>query len=129
MALHNQLPIYRAALDLTCQSSRLVAHMPRNHRSVDGARLVAESRELLQCIRRVNEATEKLPFLNALIGKIDDVGVELRICLELRLFSKEAYARVAALVGSIGKQAGGWKRKFSESSPSHGRQGNRDSAF
>lgn len=112
MAIHNELPIYRAALDLTCLSSRLVAHMPRNHRAVDGARLVGCSRELLEHIRRANQAVDKVPHLARLIEKIDDVSVELRICLELRLISQQAYANTVFLATSVGKQAGGWKKKF-----------------
>jgi hypothetical protein len=111
MAIHNELPIYRAALDLTCLSSRLVAHMPRNHRAVDGARLVGCSRELLEHIRRANQAVDKVPHLARLIEKIDDVSVELRICLELRLISQQAYANTVFLATSVGKQAGGWKKK------------------
>jgi hypothetical protein len=51
MALHTELKIYKAAHALTTLASRLVAHMPRNHRSVDGALLVGHSRAILKHIR------------------------------------------------------------------------------
>jgi hypothetical protein len=116
MAIHKDLSIYRAALDLTCLSSRLVAHMPRNHRAVDGAQLVAHSRALLKHIRHANQAIDKVPHIERLLDRVDDVDIELRICVELRLISPPAYAEAVALSGSVGRQAGGWK-KASASKP------------
>lgn len=112
MALHHQLPIYKAALDLTCLSSRLVAHMPRNYRSVDGAQLVGHSRELLKHIRHANQAQDKVPHLDLLLDKVVDVEVELRVCVDLRLISQRHYAKAVALAESVGKQGGGWRNKF-----------------
>ena len=127
MGLHHDLPIYRAALDLTCLSSRLVANMPRNHRAVDGARLVGHSRTLIKHIRHANMAPDKVPHIDRLLDNVDDVDLELRICVELRLISTDAYANAVKLTSSVGKQANGWK-KGSHRGQSRGRQGSHDSA-
>lgn len=127
MSLHKDLPIYSAAMKLTCMSSRLVAHMPRNHRAVDGARLVGESREVLKRIRVANMSANRVPCIDDLLAKVDDVEIELRLCVELKLISIEAYAQAVELTQSVGKQANGWK-KSSHRGQSHGRQGSHDSA-
>lgn len=119
MAIHNHLPIYKAALDLTCLSSRLVAHMPRNHRSVDGARLVACSREVLIHIRSANQTAEpvgRVSHIEMILARTDDVESELVVCNELRLISEESFVKAALLTTNVKRQASGWK-KSSASKP------------
>ncbi|MGI4815882.1 MAG: four helix bundle protein [Janthinobacterium lividum] len=111
MAIHTETAIYKAALDLTRLSSQLVAQMPRNHRAVDGALLVGNSRALLKHVRRANMATDKIPHIDALLERLADLQTDLRVCTDLRLITQRNFSKAAALSISVGKQAGGWKKK------------------
>lgn len=107
---------------LTQMSSRLVAQMPRNHRSVDGALLVGHSRELLKHIRHANMADTgkaRVLHIDKILDKVVDVEVELRVCTDLRLISHTNYTQASALSDSVHKQAHGW-RSYSASKPVSG---------
>lgn len=113
MAIHNHLPIYNSAFHLTCLSSRLVAHMPRNHRSVDGARLVAFSREILTHIRHANQTAEptgRVSHIEKILAGANDVEDELVVCNELQLISEKNFAKAAGLTTDVKRQASGWKK-------------------
>ncbi|MDF3837104.1 four helix bundle protein [Cupriavidus basilensis] len=116
MAIHTELAVYKAAMELTILCSRLVAHMPRNHRAVDGARLVAYSRAVVRHIRLANQAADKVPHIEQLLDNLGGLEVEITVCSDLRLISTSGFSKAAPLVGSISRQAGGWK-KASASKP------------
>jgi len=118
MALHTDLDIYKTARKFTALASRLVGHMPRNHRSVDGALLVGHSRAILKHIRYANMkfGADKVPHLDRVLDEVTDIEVDLGVCVELRLITRSNYADAVNLVGSIGKQATKW-RKASEQQP------------
>lgn len=116
MALHTTLKIYKPAREFTTLVSRLVAHMPRNHRSIDGALLVGHSRAILKHIRHANQADNKVPFIDAILDDVTDAEVDLGVCVDLRLISKPAYADAIDLTEIIGKQAMGW-RNYSAQQP------------
>lgn len=118
MALHTTLKIYKTARELTTLASRLVAHMDRNYRSVDGARLVGHSRTILKHIRHANQASgnDKVPYLDLLLDELTDVEVDLGVCVDLHLISKPAYADAVGLASDLGKQAMGW-RNYSAQQP------------
>jgi len=118
MALHTELKIYKAARQLTALASRLVAHMPRNHRAVDGALLVGHSRSILKHIRHANQApgADKVPHIDLLLDELTDVEVDLGVCVDLHLISEPAYADAVALASNLGKQATGW-RNYSAQQP------------
>jgi hypothetical protein len=118
MALHTELKIYKAARKLTELASRFVAHMPRNHRSVDGALLVGHSRSILKHIRHANQeiGSDKVPHIDLVLDEVTDLEVDLGVCVELKLISRPAYADAVELAGDIGKQAMGW-RNYSAQQP------------
>jgi hypothetical protein len=117
MAIHTDLDIYKAAMELTRISSSLVSHMPRNHRSVDGALLVGHSRTILKLIRHANMAEDKVPDIDLILDEIVDVEVDLRVCVDLRLISLTGYARASQLSNSVHKQAHGWRKTSAEPKP------------
>ncbi|WP_321810118.1 four helix bundle protein [Burkholderia sp. BCC1985] len=116
MALHTTLDIYKTARKFTTLASRLVGHMPRNHRSVDGALLVNHSRAILKHIRHANQkfGAAKVPHIDRVLDEATDAHVDLGVCVELKLISPDAYADAVELVGSIGKQAMGWRNRSAQ---------------
>lgn len=116
MALHTKLKIYRPAKEFTTLVSRLVSHMDRNYRAVDGALLVGHSRAILKHIRHANQADDKIPFIDAILDDVTDAEVDLGVCVDLHLISEGAYADAIELTETIGKQAMGW-RNYSAQQP------------
>lgn len=118
MALHHQLPIYKASYDLFDIITDLAKNMPRDFKASIGGKLRDECIEILTLIFRANVSQDKAPHLSILIERLQVAELLLRLSRDKRLISTKQYAAAVALTSSIGKQAGGWRR--SASRPLHG---------
>lgn len=67
MALHTELPIYKAAYDLLKTITELTSQFPRNYRASMGEQIRAECVKALTTVARANIARNKVPILDALI--------------------------------------------------------------
>lgn len=110
MALHHQLPIYKAAYDLLDVSTDLAKNMPRDFKASIGGKISNECIEITVLIFRANVARDKAPHLDELIERLQVAELLLRLAKNKRLISVGQYAKSVELTGSIGKQAGGWRR-------------------
>jgi len=110
MALHHQLPIYKAAYSLFDTITDLAKNMPRDFKQSIGGKLRDECIEILTLIFRANTAREKAAHLTDLIERLQVTELLLRLSRDKRLISTGQYAKAVELTGSIGKQAGGWRR-------------------
>lgn len=124
MALHHQLPIYKAAYSLFDVITDLAKNMPRDFKHSIGGKLRDECIEILTLIFRANTASEKTPHLAMLIERLQVAELLLRLSRDKRLISTKQYAAAVEFTQSIGKQAGGWKR--SAVRPLHDGQGRHD---
>lgn len=116
MALHHELPIYKAAYDLLGLAVDLTRNIPRDFKRSLGDKARDECVEIMTLIFRANVAREKVPHIEELLERIDVLNLMFRVFVDRRLISKSQYASAIQLTGSIGKQAGGWK-KHSAASP------------
>ena len=110
MALHTELPIYRAAYDLLDVITDLAKNMPRDFKASIGGKLRDECVEIVVLIFRANCAYEKTPHLDDLIERLQVSELLLRLSHDKRLISTGQYAKAVELTTNIGKQAGGWRR-------------------
>lgn len=118
MALHTDLPIYKAAYDLLDVSTDLARNMPRDFKVSLGSRIRDEILSIVVLVCRGNVAREKERHLLDLIEHQQVVELLLRLCVDKRLISRAQYAKAVALTTSIGKQANGWRMsRKSASSP------------
>ena len=69
MALHTQLPIYRAAYGLLDRVTDLVKNMSRDFKRSIGEKISAECIEIIVLVYRANVATDKSPHLTELIER------------------------------------------------------------
>lgn len=122
MALHTQLPIYRAAYVLLDVVTDLVKNMPRDFKRSIGEKISAECIEIMVLVFRANVAVDKLPHIAELIERLQVIELLLRLGMDKRLILKPAYAAAIEQTTSIGKQANGWK-KSADRRPLHGGQG------
>jgi hypothetical protein len=110
MALHTQLPIYKAAYDLLDIVTDLAKNMPRDFKASIGGKLRDEVVAVTILIFRANTAREKAPHLQGLTERLQVAELLLRLSRDKRLIAVKQYARAVELTTSIGKQASGWRR-------------------
>ena len=121
MALHTQLPIYRAAYKLLDVVTDLVKNMPRDFKRSIGEKISAECIEIMVLVFRANVATDKSPHLAELLERLQVIELLLRLGMDKHLIVRPAYAGAIEQTTSIGKQANGWKNAASR--PLRGGQG------
>ncbi|MBR8443270.1 four helix bundle protein [Burkholderia cenocepacia] len=109
MALHNQLPIYRAAYGLLDDVTNLVKNMPRDFKRSIGEKISAECIEIMVLVFRANVAADKAPHLVELLERLQVIELLLRLSMDKRLIARDSYATAVEKTTSIGKQANGWK--------------------
>ena len=117
MAIHTSLTIYKNSYDLFDIIIDLAKNMPRDFKASIGGKLRDECIEILVLIFRANVANEKAPHISTLIEHLQVCELLLRLSRDKKLISTSQYAKAIELTGSIGKQAGGW-RKYAISSAS-----------
>jgi hypothetical protein len=110
MAIHTQLPIYKVSYDLLDASVDFVANMPRSFKSVIGSRVSQLCLDLVLLIYRANCARDKVPHIEQLLERTQELEMWFRLLSDKRFISKAQHAKAIALTTSVGKQANGWKK-------------------
>ena len=115
MALHTELPIHKVAYDLMAVAIEAARNMPRDVKQLMGGKIRDLCLELLGLIYQANVARDKVPAIDALRGRLQDVEVLLRLSVDLRYITRPAYARAIEHTTRLGKQATGWRRSSAPS--------------
>jgi hypothetical protein len=116
MALHTDLPIYKAAYDLLDIVTEIARCMPRDYKVSLGGKIRDEIVEITVLICRGNVYRDKSQPLLDLVERLQVVELLLRLSVDKRLISRPQYAKAVSITTSVGKQANGWRKK-SASSP------------
>ena len=116
MALHTTLPIYKMAYDLLRVVTELVKNMPRDFKQAVGVKISSESVEIVILVFRANCARDKTPYLDELLERLEVANLLLRLSFDSRAISTKQYAKAVEITGSVGRQAGGWRKKYATSS-------------
>lgn len=117
MAIHSELPIYKAAYDLLDVAIESTRQMRRDVKQILGRKLVDECVEITVHIQQANRARDKAPLLLVLQERTQAAEVLFRVCRDKRYLDLGKYARAVELTQSIGRQATGWSRSKSASAP------------
>lgn len=115
MALSKDLPIYKVAYDLLSVATDFVQNMPRSVKTILGGRLRDLCLELVILILRANCAKNKVPHLDTLLERLEEMQILLRLCQDKRFISQRQYAKAAELTNSVGRQANGWRKSYASS--------------
>jgi hypothetical protein len=113
MAIHTDLPIHKTSCELLGVAIDAAKHMPRDFKSNLGVEIRKECIAIVLLIARANAAKEKVPHIERLLEHVDVLQIVIRVCHEKRLVSNQIFADAIQLMGSIGRQAGGWKKSAS----------------
>jgi 23S rRNA-intervening sequence protein len=110
MALHTELPIYKAAFNLLDTVTDLTAQFPRNFRASMGEQIRLECVRTLTAVARANIARDKSPHLEVLLESLHVIEILMRLSRDKRFISTAQYARTIECTSAIGRQAMGWKK-------------------
>ena len=110
MALHTELPIYRTGVRLLDLAVRAQVQMPRTVKRALGEKITQHCVEMLDLMAMAN-ATQRdvrAGHIDQLLTRQRAMTVLLRVSHDARYISPKLWADSIELLGSIGKQAGGW---------------------
>ncbi|CAN5860111.1 hypothetical protein BH11PSE13_BH11PSE13_12530 [soil metagenome] len=110
MALHTDLPIYRTGVQLLDLAVSVQEQMPRGLKRIMGEKITQHCVDILELMALANasQREERAAYLQQLLTKQRAVTVMLRVTFDRRNLSPKLWAESVQLLGSIGKQAGGW---------------------
>ena len=114
MAQYEHLPIYKAAFDLLLYLEKIVKNFSRYNKYTHGTALRELSREALVLIIRANNSAEKLPVLEELRIRLEELKTVIRICKEVSAFPNfNSFETSINQVINLSKQNEGWMRNLS----------------
>jgi hypothetical protein len=110
MALHEQLPIYRTGVRLLALAVKVQEQMPRSVKRILGEKIMTHCVEMLDLMALANasQRASRAGFIEQLLTEQRAVTVLLRVGHDAHYLSPKLWADSIELLGSIGKQGGGW---------------------
>ena len=110
MALHTDLPIYRTGVSLLSLAVKVQEQMPRSMKRILGEKVTQHCVDMLDLMALANASQRdaRAKRIDELLTKQRAVTVLLRVSHDSRYLSPKLWAESIELLGSIGKQAGGW---------------------
>lgn len=110
MALHDDLPIYRTGVRLVALAVRVQEQMPRSVKRILGEKIMQHCVDMLSLMALANasQRAARASFIEQLLTEQRAVTVLLRVGHDARYLSHALWAESIELLGSIGKQGGGW---------------------
>lgn len=114
MAMHDTLPIYKAAKQLLKLVLVLPKDMRKDLKHLIGGELLRESLKIMNLIRSTNKARDRAkgPYLEELLERLQYVEDLVTGCNEVAFISHKQYAEIVPVTQSLGKQASGLKNKY-----------------
>ena len=110
MALHTELPIYRTGVRLLDLAVKAQVQMPRTVKRALGEKITKHCVEILDLMALANASQRdvRAGYIDQLLTRQRAITVLLRVSHDARYISPRLWADSIEVLGSIGKQAGGW---------------------
>ena len=110
MALHHELPIHRTGTSLLALALKVQEQMPRSMKRSLGEKITQHCVDMLDLMALANASKHEVraSYIEELLTKHRAVTVLLRVGFDSHWVSPKLWAESIELLGSIGKQAGGW---------------------
>jgi hypothetical protein len=110
MALHNNLPVYKASYDLLVHVFEQVRHFNRDYKYTLGERLQNEAVDLITHIYRANGERKKTPYLEKAITNVEVLKLYIRLTRDLKLINIPHFADMSQKLENVSKQLIGWHK-------------------
>jgi len=110
MALHSELPIHRTGVRLLDLAIKAQVHMPRAVKRSLGDKITQHCVDMLNLMALANATQREVRagHIEQLLALQRTVTVLMRVSHDAQYISAPLWANSIELLGSIGKQAGGW---------------------
>ena len=110
MALHTELPSHRTGVRLLSLAVKVQEQMPRSVKRILGDKVTQHCVDMLDLMALANASQHdaRAEYIQELLKRQRAVTVLLRVGHDSRYLSPKLWAESVELLGSIGKQAGGW---------------------
>jgi len=117
MAHYENLPIYKAGLDLAIYIEKIVHYFSRYYKYTIGADLRNTSRRILVLVAKANIKQGRVESLLEALEKLDELKILVRLCKEIKGFrSFKSFEFVTKLIMEVSKQCEGWLKSQNPSS-------------
>ena len=113
MALHTEIPIHRTGVLLLDLAIKAQVQMPRTVKRALGEKITQHCVEMLDLMALANatQHDQRSAYIGKLLARERAVTVLFRVSHDARYISPKLWADSIKLLGSIGKQAGGWLKR------------------
>jgi hypothetical protein len=111
MAMHHDLPLYRATYKFILDLFSVVKEFPREYKYTIGQDLRRDSIVLVRLIICANKyRNERAAYLDTLQECMELLRMQVRLCFDLRILSVSSHSSLSATMENISKQITGWKQ-------------------
>ncbi|NBO23827.1 MAG: four helix bundle protein [Chlamydiae bacterium] len=108
MGLDYELPIYKDTDSLVLKIFECTKEFSKEYKYTIGQEMKKDALQLLWCIYRANKTKSKQEYLHDFMDYFELMKLQLRLCVDMKVFSIKAQASFAELMDKIGKQMTGW---------------------
>jgi hypothetical protein len=109
MAHYENLPVYKAALDLAIYFEKMVQFFTRYHKYTIGTDLRNASRRILVLVAKANIKQDRAEALLEALEKLDELKILVKLCKEIKGFrSFKSFEFATKLIVGVSKQCEGW---------------------
>ena len=106
---YENLPVYKAALDLVVYFEKNVRHFDRYNKYAVGDRLRNLSNDVLLLVAGANRKKDRRECLKGALDKLQDLKIMVHVCKEVKAFNSfKSFEFVVRSVENISKQCEGW---------------------
>ena len=120
MAIHDQLQIHRTGIKMLALAVRVQEQLPRSVKRILGEKIMQHCVDMLALMALANASQNEVrtAYIQQLLAQQRAASDLLRVSFDARyLTAPKLWAESMELLGSIGKQAGGWLKKTSSRAP------------
>ena len=119
MAIHDDLPIYRTGVQLMTLAVKAQEQMPRGIKRSLGDKISQHCVAMLDemALANATQHGERAHHITKLMTHQRAITVLLRVSHDSRYVSPKLWAQSVQLLGSIGKQGGGWLKSAANKRP------------
>lgn len=107
--LHTELPVYRDTYRLILKIFELTKDFSKEYKYTIGQDMKRDSLRLIGSIYRANKLENRVKHLEAFLDEFELLKLEIRLCVDLKLFSMRKQAELTGLLDCIGKQVTSWR--------------------
>ncbi len=110
MALHSELPVYKASYDLLLEIFQFTKEFSKDYKYTVGESLKKETIELLTLIFRANSRQDKAVVLQEARERIEVIRLFIRLMKDLQQINIKKFVHINEKVEDVSKQLTGWQK-------------------